>query len=406
VLAENEDDLDQLIQVVRDYQRLWRFQMNMSKTKKVTFGPRARLKAKDGQLDIERSDSYRYLGLSLQRTSSWKTAKDFMLRKARRAMTWSYNLLVRQGQMSVKGLTANWECFVRPHLEYAAEVWDDDSDWPEAEAVQRVMAKRILRASKRTPNEVVLGELGWRPLRARRRVLRLKFWAKILRADETRWVRRVYEESRRQAEEDPSFLSWAAVTSRTLTEVGLGDHWTGQNTDVQDMSWDSAVEAAVKATETDLWQDRMSSKPILDYYRQFKDTLVQEEYMKLPDPLDRMALARLRSGTHSLRVHTGRWERLMEEDGTVRRLTREERTCLHCEGGVDDEEHFLWACTTHDGIREELFRKLETHNKPDMLLALRTPANRRPVHAIKWVMQYGFAELAWYCRKGFKDRRQ
>ena len=82
VLAENEDDLDQLIQAVRDYQRLWRFQMNMSKTKKVTFGPRARLKAKDGQLDIERTDSYRYLGLSLQRTSSWKTAKDIMLRKA------------------------------------------------------------------------------------------------------------------------------------------------------------------------------------------------------------------------------------------------------------------------------------------------------------------------------------
>ena len=79
---------------------------------------------------------------------------------------------------------------------------------------------------------------------------------------------------------------------------------------------------------------------------------------------------------------------------TTYTVIREERTCLHCEGGVDDEEHFLWACTTHDGIKEELFRKLETHNKPDMLLALRTPANRRPVHAIKWVMQYGFAELA------------
>ena len=114
--------------------------------------------------------------------------------------------------------------------------------------------------------------------RARRRVLRLKFWAKILRAYDSRWVRRVYEESRRQAEEDPSFLSWAAVTSRILTEVGLGDHWTGQKTDVQDMSWDSAVEVAVKATEADLWQDRMSSKPILDDYRQFKYTLVQEEY--------------------------------------------------------------------------------------------------------------------------------
>ena len=82
-----------------------------------------------------------------------------------------------------------------------------------------------------------------------------------------------------------------------------------------------------------------------------------------------------------------RWPNLSSHLDVV---TREERTCLHSEGGVDDEEHFLWACTTHDSIREELFRKLETHNSLNTLLALRTPANRRPAHAIKWVMQYGF----------------
>ena len=60
-------------------------------------------------------------------------------------------------------------------------MWDDlEDDWPEAKELQRKIARRILRVSKRTSNEVVLGELGWMTLKARRRMLQLFFWAKIL----------------------------------------------------------------------------------------------------------------------------------------------------------------------------------------------------------------------------------
>ena len=45
--------------------------------------------------------------------------------------------------------------------------------WEEAEVVQREMAKMILRCSSLMANEVVLGELGWWTLKARRDLLRL-----------------------------------------------------------------------------------------------------------------------------------------------------------------------------------------------------------------------------------------
>ena len=89
---------------------------------------------------------------------------------------------------------------MRPVLEYGAVIWGDVK-WEEAEAVQREMGKMILRCSSKLANEVVLGELGWWPLKARRDLLRLKSWGKIVsRMSSSRLVKHVYVESRKRYE--------------------------------------------------------------------------------------------------------------------------------------------------------------------------------------------------------------
>ena len=48
-------------------------------------------------------------------------------------------------------------------------------------------------------------------------------------------------------------------------------------------------------------------------------------------------LAQLRTGSHQLRVETGRWERP--------RVAREQRICQRCScSAVDDEAHMIWGC--------------------------------------------------------------
>ena len=57
----------------------------------------------------------------------------------------------------------------------------------------REMGKMILRCS----SKMELGELGWWTLKARRDLLRLKFWGKIVsRMSSSRLVKQVYEHSR------------------------------------------------------------------------------------------------------------------------------------------------------------------------------------------------------------------
>ena len=87
-------------------------------------------------------EEYKYLGMLVEKGGAWKKNKDRMLRKARRAAALAWNMAVRMGDMSVKGMTSMWNALVRPHLEYGAEVLNSHNDfvWEEAEKLARKIA--------------------------------------------------------------------------------------------------------------------------------------------------------------------------------------------------------------------------------------------------------------------------
>ena len=58
----------------------------------------------------------------------------------------------------------------------------------------------------------------------------------------------------------------------------------------------------------------------------------------------RVRLAQLRTGSHWLRVETGRWQR----------LERGQRLCPHCDTGVvEDEMHMVFDCALYTGVRQQ-----------------------------------------------------
>ena len=68
--------------------------------------------------------------------------------------------------------------------------------------------------------------------------------------------------------------------------------------------------------------------------------------------------ARLRSGTHQLRIETGRWVKEREED----------RLCNVCvTGKVESEEHFLLECYVYRQLREGMYTKISEQTGYDLL---------------------------------------
>ena len=69
----------------------------------------------------------------------------------------------------------------------------------------------------------------------------------------------------------------------------------------------------------------------------------------------RSAFAKFRMGIAPLKIETGRYERLNEE----------ERTCFRYSDTVESEEHVLLDCPLYNHIREPWFAKLRQH-VPDL----------------------------------------
>ena len=101
-----------------------------------------------------------------------------MLRKARMAAGMVWGMVVRMGNMTVKGSDGLWKALIRPHLEYGVKVMSSHQDylWEDAEKLMRANSRRVLACGSRVPNEAVMGELGWMSMLGRRMLLRLTYW--------------------------------------------------------------------------------------------------------------------------------------------------------------------------------------------------------------------------------------
>ena len=91
-----------------------------------------------------------------------------------------------------------------------------------------------------------------------------------------------------------------------------------------------------------------------------KSELKREDYLSWDIPSQhRILYARLRSGTHWLRMETGRWRKEPEP----------ERICMACiTGKVESESHFLLDCYIYYGLRKSMFNAIKAKTGYDMEL--------------------------------------
>ena len=71
-----------------------------------------------------------------------------------------------------------------------------------------------------------------------------------------------------------------------------------------------------------------------------------------------MAYARIRSGTHQLRIEVGRWSKEAVAD----------RKCNVClTGKVEDEAHLLLHCYVYGRLRDRMLRRIKTSTGYDLV---------------------------------------
>ncbi len=233
------------------------------------------------------------------------------------------------------------------------------------ENIQKEMGVKILRCSKALADALVRGELGWWTLRARRVMLRLRHWGKLVRMNDNRLAKKVYRGSKRDHDDcegkarpergkklKVSVRNWCSYTHELLRRVGQGEHWDDLTTVTDAAAWATLVAKKVAEWEHARWRKEVTSNKVLEVYAQLKPVWGRETYLDgHEDPTGRMWLARLRSGRHGLAVNTGRYMKP--------KTPRDDRICTWCDENehvrvVEDERHVLLVCRRYAKERQEM----------------------------------------------------
>ena len=167
LIAEDDRMLQDMLEVVYQYSKKYRFRFNKDKSNVMIFGKRkiGEEKYRLGESELQRVGNYKYLGLMLDKNFRWKKHLEKILEKARKRTKVLCGMGIRKG-MSARAILRGWEVLVRPLLEYGAEIWGE-REWKEGESLQMEMGRKVLGVNKMTTREAIQG-LGLNRLSSRR----------------------------------------------------------------------------------------------------------------------------------------------------------------------------------------------------------------------------------------------
>jgi hypothetical protein len=182
------------------------------------------------------------------------------------------------------------ESIVGAGLEYGAEVWGASGEWEEGELIMRESARRILRCTGKTTNAAVRGELGMWKLSTRRYFLMLKYWIGVLLLEDTRLVKRVYNQSRIEYT-TRNKNNWVKIIHRLVIKYDLIGIWNEEK-NIRARPEGGSLETAkkfllkkvfvnIQRIEEEEWKAKIARQPKLRTYRSFKTKLELEPYLLL-----------------------------------------------------------------------------------------------------------------------------
>ena len=149
-------------------------------------------------LTLEEVEQYKYLGVEIEKKKKWASYKTRILNKAKKAAGSLKWICRGNSYLSTKLQEKIWFGIGRSNLEYACDIWDDETKWEEAEVLQRKVMRYILKAKKNTSNVALYGELNWKSLKERRTTLKLRYWRKVVRMKKERLTKIAYETLRKK----------------------------------------------------------------------------------------------------------------------------------------------------------------------------------------------------------------
>lgn len=344
LLAENEANLQKMLDYLHDYCFKNRLTVNMTKSEIVHFRHknknRTNFAFKLGEKIVKYTEVYRYLGIHLNEHLDFCEAEKVLAESSGRALSSIINKFKNLGNIGYRTFTKLYESGVVPIMDYGSEVWGKDCSSNGTKTQNRAI-RYFLGVHRFAPIAAINGDMGWDSCNIRRLIRMIRLWNRLLDVPNTRLVKRI-------------FLADC--------NANVPNTWAHEIKDIFrlidcNLSYDSLLYVNVDFArkklshiENNQWSNTVESKPKLRTYKLFKHNYGTEDYVL--DNLsrsERSFLAQLRCGILPLRIETGRFSR----------LELEQRICQLCNSNlIESEEHFIFSCSFYTEFRNQYYDML------------------------------------------------
>ena len=361
LLGDTEQDLQDMLDIAEEWTRVWGLAVNVDKTNVVHFRPvcvpRSMTQFKIGEKLVQVVDRYKYLGLVFGEFLDYGLMAKSVSMAAHRALGLLIAKDKAQGGMPVHIFTRLYDTLVQPIIDYGVAIWGQ-SEMSVINTVQNRASRYFLGVGKYTPVAALRGDLGWSDPKHRQWMGVSRQWLRLCNMTDTRLNKQVFLWAHTQAQQRKK--NWVFRAQRFYRDLGMAN--------LLDVNSGFNVRSELKEVDMLLshkcvqdWHDvlgregarRGGGRNKLRTYRTFKNVYAVEPYVKCKlSRRHRRALAQFRAGVAPIRIETGRYEGLPEE----------QRLCPHCSDVVESEFHVILKCTLYNEIRESLFRTVSDRN--------------------------------------------
>ena len=347
LLSDSEEKLQALLNHLNTWCNKWQLVINSDKSKIVHFRKRVREQSsfefKVGSQQLHIVNEYKYLGVKLNEFLDVDKMCESLAVGGGRALG-SINSKFRTiKNMGIVTYSKLFDNCVMPVLHYCAGVWG----LQKCDSLQHVQNRAMrfyLGVHKFAPTLGMLGDLGWYPLELYRKIDVIRYWNRLVNMPNHRLTKKMF-----MFEMENCNNNWCSDVRKILYNNEFAETFDNvQICNIKELS------DTLKRNFADDWLLKMQGKLKLRTYKEFKLTFGTENYIKMNlARSERSYISQIRLGILPIRIETGRFTRLEEE----------QRICEMCNTGeIENENHFLHHCSKYVREREELYNVAQQLN--------------------------------------------
>ena len=382
IISETEEGLQNSLNLLHDYCKKWKLEVNLSKTNVIPMGkgkiPLA-TKFRIGVEEIKITNTYKYLGTIINSNGSFTHAKKDLKQKGMKALFSIWKSISPGNRPPVNLACKLFDTMVKPIILYNSDVWGSEfpstiqnliqngeavpddkylkfiNDCP-FEKLHLKFCKMLLGVKKNASNIACRAELARYPLIIEIYISIIKYWMRLISLPKNRVV--VDALNMNMKMQEAGQYSWTSLVKFILQSAGLNEIWVKKEFNnprqilhtLRQNLHNRYNEVFLRSIHNDSRENEKQSNK-LRTYRTVKVNHVKERYLtEIKNPEIRAAVSKLRLSSHGLMIEKGRHLRLDIKD----------RICKNCNSkDVEDEFHVVMLCSKYEAERKTLFGTFE-----------------------------------------------